>query len=122
MKLYYAPQTRAFRILWMLEELEVPYELERVDLAQREQKSERYLALNPMGKVPTLQDGSVVVAESGAICTYLADKLPEKRLAPAVDALERGAYLRWMFFSVGCIEPAFAEKLGTGALDEAAGR
>lgn len=109
MKLYYATRTRSFRALWMLEELGVPCELQPLNLQAGEHKRAEYLALNPSGKVPTLVDGDMVVSESAAICTYLGDKYPEARLAPPLDSPERGSYLKWIFFSVGCIEPAFTD-------------
>ena len=77
MKLYYAPQTRATRPRWLLEELEVPYELIRISLAQGEQKKPEYLKIHPHGLVPALVDGGVTLFESSAICLYLADKFPK---------------------------------------------
>lgn len=115
--LYHAPGTRSFRVLWMLEELGVPYELQMLDLEQQEQKSAPFLELNPMGKVPTLVDGTTKLTESAAICAWLADRFPEKGLAPAMDATARPDYLRWMFFAPGCVEPAFTEKLNNYATD-----
>lgn len=104
--LYYAPRSRAFRGLWMLEELGEPYDIRLVDIDRGEQKSAAYLAINPAGKVPALRDGDTMVTESAAICTYLADRYPAAELAPAVNAPDRGAYLNWMFYAVGCMEPA----------------
>ncbi len=57
MKLYYAPKTRAGRVRWMLEELGVPYELHRLDLASGEHRTPEYLAVHPLGRVPALLDG-----------------------------------------------------------------
>lgn len=109
--LYYNPQSRARIAHWMLEEVGVPYRLERIDLDNREHKSERFLAINPMGKIPTLVHRGVVVTESAAICAYLADAFPAAGLAPAIDDPARGTYYRWLFFGAGCIEPATADKL-----------
>jgi glutathione S-transferase len=64
-----------------------------------------------MGKVPALVDGDAVVAESGAICAYVADRCPEAGLAPPIGDPARGAYLRWLFFSPGCFEPAVMQKM-----------
>ena len=69
-----------------------------------EMKSEGFLAVNPMGKVPTIRHGDVVVTEAAAICAYLADAFPEARLAP--PPRDRGAYYRWMFFAAGPLEAA----------------
>ena len=104
MKLYYVPQTRAGRPRWLLEELGVPYELVRLDPKRGENRAPPYLALNPTGKVPTLVDGDTVLFESSAICLYLADRYPEKRLAPAIDAPERGRYLQWMVHAIAEID------------------
>lgn len=110
--LHYAPRTRALTALWLLEELGVPYRLEVFDIHSGRQRQADYLALNPMGKVPTLVDAGVAIAEMGAIAIYLCDKHPAAGLAPAITDPRRGDYLRWMFFAAGVMEPAFAEKLG----------
>ena len=112
MKLYYCPRTRAFRALWMVEEIGAPYELVVVDIRKGAQETAAYRAINPMTKVPALVDGDAVMGETGAILTYLADRFPEAKLAPAVGDARRGRYLQWMFFGTGCVEPAFAEKVG----------
>lgn len=109
-KLYWAPRTRSLRALWMLEEAGAPYERVRLDLAGGEQKSDAFRAVNPMAKVPALTDGAAAVAESGAICAYVADAYPGAGLAPPVGDPARGRYLQWLFFSPGCIEPAFLTK------------
>ena len=62
-----------------------------------------------MGKVPTIKHGDVVVTEGPAICCYLADAFPAAGLAPAIGDPRRGPYLRWMFFSGSCIEPAMSD-------------
>ena len=80
MKLYYTPRTRSSRPRWMLEELEIPYELVRVDLSAGEHRKPEYLAINPYGAVPALVDGEVKLFESAAICAYLADKHPDRGL------------------------------------------
>jgi glutathione S-transferase len=105
MKLYYVPQTRAVRVRWMLEELEVPYELVRVDVAKREQKSPAYLEVHPLGHVPALVDGDLTLFESAAICTWLADRYPDKRLAPEPGTPERGLYYQWLFYAATELEP-----------------
>jgi glutathione S-transferase len=107
---YYAPHSRSGIVLWMLEELGVPYKMEQLSLKKGTQKSPEYLAINPMGKVPAIKHGDTVVTEAGAICCYLADALPAAGLAPAIGDPARGTYLRWLFFSPSCIEPAIADK------------
>ena len=109
MKLYWSPGTRALRAVWMLEEAGLDYERVAVDLSGPERTPE-FLAASPMGKVPALEDGDVRMWESAAICMYLADRYAPGRLAPALDGTGRGAYLQWMFFTPGAVEPAAAEK------------
>jgi glutathione S-transferase len=114
MKLYFAPRTRATRPRWLLEELGVPYELVNVDLAKGEHKQISHLRIHPLGKVPALEDGELVVFESAAILMYLADKYPEKKLAPAVGTPERAHYYQWMVFAGATLEPpiaAYAEQM-----------
>ncbi len=108
--LYHCPQTRSGTAHWMNEELGAPCTVKLVDIRKGEQKTPDYLAINPMGKVPALTHGGVAVAETAAICAYLADAYPEKGLAPAPDDPRRGAYYRWMFFAPSCIEPAMMDK------------
>jgi glutathione S-transferase len=110
MQLYWAPRTRSLRALWALEEAGVPYERIRLDLSSGEHKSASYRAINPMAKVPALTDGPLAVAESGAICAYVAEACPAAGLAPPVGDPARGRYLQWLFFSPGCVEQAFLAK------------
>ncbi len=93
----------------MLEELAIPYQIDYLDLGKGEQKAPGFLAINPSGKVPTLLDGDVVISESGAICAYLADRYPAAHLAPHLDSPARGAYLKWLFYAAGCMEPALTD-------------
>lgn len=110
--LYHHPYSRAANVLWMLEEVGVPYQLTNVDIMKGGQKAPEHVKLNPMGKLPTLVDGDVVVTESAAIALYLADRYAYGTLAPKVDDPKRGAYLRWSFFAPSVIEPGIAAKEG----------
>lgn len=109
LKLYFAPRTRATRPRWLLEELGVPYELVELDLSKAEHKQLPYLRIHPLGKVPALVDGDQIIFESAAICMYLADKFPEKKLAPAVGTPERGQYYQWMVYAGATLEPPISE-------------
>lgn len=109
--LYYAPRTRSFTALWLLEELGVPYTLESFDLNTGRHKENDFLALNPMGKVPLVVDDGVPVSELGAIAIYLSDRCRNVVLSPAIDAPERAAFLRWIFFASAIMEPTFGEKI-----------
>jgi glutathione S-transferase len=86
MKIYYAPNTRAVRIVWLFEELGLAYELERFKLGDAAMRTPDYLKLHPMGRVPTLQDGDVTIFESGAIIQYVLAKYGNGRLMPAVSS------------------------------------
>jgi len=104
LRLYYHPFSRAVNVLWMLEELGQPYELEYIDLQSGAQHTSTFLALNPMGKVPVLADGDTIVTESAAIGLYLADRYGLGGLAPRFDDPARGTYLRWSLFAPSVIE------------------
>jgi glutathione S-transferase len=105
--LYTNPMSRGRIVRWMLEEVGRPYRAEVLDYGPA-MKSAQYLAINPMGKVPALVHGKVVVTEGAAICAYLADAFPEAGLAP--ERGDRGAYYRWMFFASGPLEQAWTNK------------
>lgn len=108
---YGAPQSRAVTVHWMLEELGVPYDRRVLDLQAGEQKQPAYLAVNPMGKVPAIVHKGVAIAETAAICCYLADAFPSAGLAPAIGDPLRGPYLKWLFFGPGCFEPALLDRM-----------
>jgi glutathione S-transferase len=79
-------------------------------LSEGDQLKPDYLAINPMGKVPALRHGDTVITEVAAICTYLADEFPEKKLNVPVGTPQRGIYLKWLFFGPGCLEPAVTDR------------
>ena len=108
--LYHASPSRSSIVHWMLEELGEPYKLEVLNLRAGDQRKPAYLAINPMGKVPTLKDGDVVVSEVAAICCYLADTYPKAKLAPPIGDKRRGDYLKWLFYGPSCLEPAMIDK------------
>ncbi len=100
---YTHPLSRSRLARWMLEETGLPYE-DRILEFGTTMKSPEYLAINPMGKVPAIRHGDLVVTENAAICAYLADLVPERQLAPRVGSRERGSYYRWLFFLAGPTE------------------
>ena len=102
--LYYHPYSRAAGTLWALEEAGVDYDLKVIDIMKGEQKGPDLVSKNPMGKLPTLVDGDVVVTEAAAIALYLADRYQPGKLAPAPDDPLRATYLRWAFFAPSVIE------------------
>ena len=104
---YTNPQSRGQIVRWMLEEIGEPYEQVLLDFGTT-MKAPEYLAINPMGKVPTIRHGSVVVTEGAAICAYLADAFPAAGLAPPLG--DRGEYYRWLFFAAGPVEAAITAR------------
>lgn len=118
---YTNPQSRARIVRWMLEETGLEYSTETIEYGPA-MKSPEYLALNPMGKVPMLTVDGQVVTEVAAICTYLAELAPNKRLAPEIGSPERAGYLRWLFFVSGPLEAILtAKKTGHLADPQSAG-
>ena len=108
---YHNPRSRAQMAHWMLEEVGAPYRIVPIDFEKGEHKAPSFLALNPMGKLPTIVHRGVVVTETAAIIAYLADTFPKADLAPAVGDPERGTYYRWLFFGAGCFEPALLDQM-----------
>jgi glutathione S-transferase len=109
--LFHIAPSRSSIVHWMLEELGQPYELRVLDYKRGENRGPDYLAINPMGKVPALRHGDVVITEAAAICCYLADAFPEAGLnVPLLDR-RRGPYLKWLFFGPSCLEPAVVDRM-----------
>ena len=104
---YTNPRSRGRIVRWMLEEVGAPYRTEVLEYGST-MKHPEYLAINPMGKVPSLRHGAVIVTECAAICAYLADAFPAAGLAPPPG--ERGAYYRWLFFAAGPLEAAVTNR------------
>lgn len=132
---YSHPWTRGRGVHVFLEELGVAYEYRVVDLVAGEHKGDEFLALNPMGKLPVLQHGELLITESAAIYAYLADRFAPGRYAPFLDDPARAKYLRALFFSAGTLEYALFDRflgraiegdrakmaIGYGSLDETLG-
>ena len=104
---YTNPMSRGQIARWMLEEVGAPYDQVLLDYGTT-MKAPEYLAINPMGKVPAIRHGDVVVTEGAAICAYLADAFPQAGLAPAPQ--HRGDYYRWLFFAAGPVEQAVTNR------------
>lgn len=118
---YTNPMSRGRIIRWMLEEVGQPYETVVLDYATT-MKGADYLAINPMGKVPAIRHGDVIVTEAAAICAYLADAFPQANLAPPPGDKLRGPYYRWMFYGAGPVEAmASNQALGVVVPDEKRG-
>ena len=120
LKLYYAAGTRALRPRWLLEEMELPYQLVSVDLFGGEGHAPEYRRIHPLGQVPALEVDGRVMIESGAMCAWLAESYPEYELAPSLNSPWRPVYQQWMYFAVATLEPLWWEMiLHTSLLPEA---
>jgi glutathione S-transferase len=106
---YTNPMSRGRIVRWMLEEVRAPYETRVLDYGTS-MKAPEYLAINPMGKVPAVRYGDMIVTEGAAICAFLADMFPDRGLAPAPGNAKRGTYYRWLFFAAGPVEAAVTAK------------
>ena len=108
--LYHVAPSRSSVVLWMLEELGEPYDLNVMSFKTGETRSADYLRINPMGKVPALKHGDTVITEGAAICTYLADAFPQAKLNVPIGDPRRGPYLKWLFFGPSCLETAMIDR------------
>ena len=125
MRLHYLPGTAAMAPHATLAEIGVEYELVRVERDADDRPSAEYLALNPWGKIPTLEDGDLVLTESAAICLYLSDSFPDARLAPRVGTRERAELYRWMLWLSNTVQMTamrhfYPERYGGEGVEEAA--
>ena len=107
---YYAPHSRASSTLALLEALGADYDVHLLDLKAGTQREPAYLAINPLGKVPAIRHGNVVVTEQVAVLIYLSDLYSDSGLAPALDDPLRGPYLRWSVFYAASFEPAVVDR------------
>ena len=106
--LYHAPRSRSSRFIFLLEELGAPYEIAKVNIRRGDGSG----ALDPTnphphGKVPVIRDGETIVHESAAIALYLTDKFPAAGIGPVVGDPKRGAYLTWLAYYAGVMEPSW---------------
>jgi glutathione S-transferase len=109
--LYHHPKSRSTRFIFLLEELEAPYTIQAVTTRKRDGSGAMDPANpHPHGKVPAIADDGVVVFESPAIALYLTDRFPKNRIGPLVGEAGRGAYLSWLAYYSGVLEPAFTSK------------
>lgn len=106
---YTHPMSRGRIVRWILEEIGCRYRTELLDYSTT-MKAPAYRAINPMGKVPAIQHGGMVVTETAAMCAYLADAFPQAALAPAPHSPLRGPYYRWLFFTAGPLEAAISNR------------
>ncbi len=105
LKLHFAPNSRASRTLWLLEELGLEYELNRMDFHPRDLKSDEHRERHPLGRIPVLEDGDVSIFESGAIAEYILERHKNGGLKPAADDPRFPEYLQWFHYCEGMVMP-----------------
>tara|TARA_Y100001970_G_scaffold253905_1_gene329129 strand:+ start:2636 stop:3250 length:615 start_codon:yes stop_codon:yes gene_type:complete len=105
LKLHFAPNSRAGRVLWLLEELGLEYELNRMDFHPKDLKSDEHRARHPLGRVPVLDDGDIQIWESGAIIDYILERHKNGGLKPSVDDGRFPHYLQWFHYCEGMVMP-----------------
>ena len=105
LKLHFAPNSRAGRIVWLLEELELPYEINKMAFHPKDLKSDEHRARHPLGRVPVLDDGDVSIFESGAIVEYVLERHKNGGLKPSVDDARFPTYLQWFHYCEGMVMP-----------------
>jgi glutathione S-transferase len=105
MKLHFAPNSRAGRIVWLLEELGLEYEINKMAFHPKDLKSDEHRQRHPLGRVPVLEDGEVSLYESGAIVEYIMARYGDGGLKPAVDSARFPEYLQWFHYCEGMVMP-----------------
>ena len=105
LKLHFAPNSRAGRIVWLLEELNLPYEINKMEFHPKDLKSDEHRARHPLGRVPVLDDGDIRIFESGAIVEYILERHENGGLKPATNAPEYPYYLQWFHYCEGMVMP-----------------
>jgi len=103
MKLYFAPNSRAVRIAWLLEELGLEYDVEKYKVGDRALRTPEYYKIHPMGRIPVLEDGETRIYESGAIVQYLLARHGDGKFVPDVNDPSFPEYLQWLHYAEGSI-------------------
>ena len=106
LKLHFAPNSRAGRVLWLLEELGLPYELNNMAFHPKDLKSDEHRARHPLGRVPVLEDDGVQIWESGAIIDYILERHKNGGLKPNSDSDNFAKYLQWFHYCEGMVMPS----------------
>ncbi len=103
--LHFAPNSRAGRIVWLLEELELEYDINKMAFNPKDLKSDEHRARHPLGRVPVLDDGDVRIYESGAIVEYVIERHKNGGLKPEVSDPLYPEYLQWFHYCEGMVMP-----------------
>ncbi|MCE9649182.1 MAG: glutathione S-transferase family protein [Parvibaculum sp.] len=109
LKVYHAPNTRSIRVVWLLEELGVPYEKQTVDFSPAYLQSPAHLAVHPLGKLPAVDDDGLILNESGAIVQYILAKNAGSHLEPKLGTPAYGKYLQWLHFAEATFMPPVSQ-------------
>ena len=107
-KIYHAKGTRGLRVMWLCEELNIDYEIQNVDFSKEFRFSEQWLKINPLGKLPSLRDGDILLFESCAMMQYILEKYGKGKLQPLAGTPKYAYFLQWLWFS----EATFARPIG----------
>lgn len=105
---YHLPRSRSMRVLWLLEELNLPYSVETLDFIPGNFGGEDYSKIHPLNKVPAFKDGKMVMFESVAIMQYVMDKYGSANLVPNINDPEYGSYLQWLHYGESSLAPVIA--------------
>ena len=105
LKVHFAPNSRAGRIIWLLEELELPYEVNKMDFHPKDLKSDEHRSRHPLGRIPVLDDGDIRIYESGAIVEYILERHKNGGLKPDVSSNKYPDYLQWFHYCEGMVMP-----------------
>ena len=105
LKVHFAPNSRAGRIIWLLEELSLPYEVNNMAFHPSDLKSDEHRKRHPLGRVPVLEDKEITICESGAIVEYLIARHSNGELKPEVSDPAFPNYLQWFHYCEGMIMP-----------------
>tara|TARA_A100001011_G_scaffold393051_1_gene481967 strand:- start:619 stop:1230 length:612 start_codon:yes stop_codon:yes gene_type:complete len=105
LKLHFAPNSRAGRVVWLLEELDLPYEINKMNFHPSDLKSDVHRARHPLGRVPVLDDADVRLFESGAILEYILERYKNGGLKPSPSDVKFPQYLQWFHYCEGMVMP-----------------
>ena len=105
MLLHYAQNSRAVRVAWLLEELNIEYDIKKYAIGDKELRESEYKKINPLGRVPVLEDSDLVISESGAIIQYILSKHGQNKFVPDIGSSDFPYYLQWFHYAEGMIMP-----------------
>ena len=105
LKVHFAPNSRAGRIIWLLEELSLPYEVNKMAFHPSDLKSDEHRKRHPLGRIPVLDDGDIRIYESGAIIEYIIERHKNGGLKPSIEDPNYPEFLQWFHYCEGMVMP-----------------